>query len=65
MNAGKSLKIALINRDRTQVWLAKQLNVQHQMVSRWCNSDTMKLTTIETVAELLDYKASEFIALGE
>ena len=65
MNAGKSLKIALINRDRTQVWLAKELDVKHQIVNRWCNSTSMRLTTLEMVAKQLGYKASEFIALGE
>ena len=65
MNAGKSLKMALLSRDKTQKWLSEELNVHHQVVSRWCNNETMKQTTLETVAGLLDYKASEFIALGE
>lgn len=65
MNAGKSLKIALISRDRSQKWLAGELDVHHQVVSRWCNNESMKQGTLEKVSELLEYKASEFIALGE
>lgn len=65
MNAGKSLKIALLKRDRTQTWLAEQMGLTHQSVSVLCNKPSMTMNTLAKVAKLLDYKPSEFIALGE
>lgn len=65
MNTAKSLKIALINREKKQVWLAKELGVERQQISNWCNGQGIKTTTLETICELLDYKVSKFISLGE
>lgn len=65
MHTGKSLKIALINRDKSQSWLAEQLDVSHQVVSKLCNSPNMNVKTLRKCSLLLDYKPSEFIALSE
>jgi len=65
MNTAKSLRFALINREKKQVWLAKQLGVERQQVSNWCNGSGMRSSTLMKICELLDYKVSEFYALGE
>lgn len=65
MHSGKSLKIALITRDRSQTWLAEKMGVTSQVVSNLCNRDSMNMKTLEKVSALLEYKPSEFVALGE
>lgn len=66
MNLAKSLKIALIERDMKAKDLAAQMGVSQTYVSYLATG--RKTTTVEKmtqIAELLDYKVSEFVALGE
>lgn len=65
MNIGKSLKVALVKRDMTQTDLAKKMNVHLQWVNKLANSDSASQASIMGLAEALDMKVSEFIALGE
>lgn len=65
MHSGNSIKIALINRGKNQTWLADQMDVSLQIANRWCNSETMKQSTMQKIGEKLDYKLSEIIALSE
>ena len=65
MNTGKSLKMALVIKERNQQWLADELGVKKQMVSYWSQGTSMKSEVIENISSVLGYKPSEFIALGE
>lgn len=64
MNTGKSLKVALINRDMNQSLLAEQMGVSRQVVGRLCNTESMSLRTLELICNILDYRIDEFLQLG-
>lgn len=65
MDVKKSLKIALAQRSKTQVWLAKQLGVTHQAITKIGATGHSNTRTIDNVCKVLGMKVSEFIALGE
>jgi transcriptional regulator with XRE-family HTH domain len=65
MNVGKSLKIALAQREITQAELAEKIGVSGANLSKTANTATASGTTIDKLAKGLDMSASEFIALGE
>lgn len=66
MNLGKSIKIALAKAEKDQSWLAQELNLPQQEISRFINqSQTKRLKAIGQMADVFDMKVSEFIALGE
>lgn len=66
MNIGRSLKIALAVRGKTQGDLALDLDCAQSNISYWVNrKSNINLTTVERLASGLGYKVSEFIALGE
>lgn len=65
MNISKSLKIALAIRGLKQIELAKKLNVSKSQISNWCNGQVMRPAATEKICKELNYKVSEFIALGE
>jgi DNA-binding Xre family transcriptional regulator len=66
MNIGKSLKIALINRNMKNTTLAEKLGVSDAYVSAIaCGTKSVSLTMLKNICDCLDYKTSEFIALGE
>lgn len=65
MNVGKSLKIALVKQGISQTDLAKKMGVHIQWVNKLANNESASQATIVGLAEALDMKVSEFIALGE
>jgi len=65
MNTGKAIRIALINKDKTQVWLADQLNMTKQGVNLLCNKESAQLSTLNDIADALEMTVAELIALGE
>lgn len=66
MNIGRSLKIALAIRGKTQFDLAKDLDCAQANISYWAGRQSkINLATVERLANGLDYSVSEFIALGE
>ena len=65
MNTGKSLRIALAIKEKNQQWLADELGVKKQMVSYWINGTSLKSEIVSNICCVLEYKPSEFIALGE
>lgn len=65
MNVGRSLKIALLKRDLSQTALAEKMNVHVQWVNKLANSESASQATVVGLAEALDMKVSEFVALGE
>ena len=56
------LKLVLVEKDKTGVWLAEQLGVTTVTVSKWCNNVTQPtLPTLDRIAELLECEKRELI----
>ena len=56
------IKVVLADKQRTNKWLAEQLNVNQTTVSKWCtNTSQPDLATLKRISELLDVNVSEII----
>ncbi len=56
------LKLVLVEKKRTGVWLAEQLGVTPTTVSKWCSNITQPtLPTLDKIAEILDVKVVDLI----
>ena len=56
------LKLVLVEKDKTGVWLSEQLGVTTVTVSKWCNNVTQPtLPTIDRIAELLGCDKKDLI----
>ena len=56
------LKLVLVEKDRTGVWLAEQLGVTAVTVSKWCSNITQPtLPTLDKIAELLECEKRDLI----
>ena len=57
-----SLKLVLVEKDKTGIWLAEQLGVTAVTVSKWCSNITQPtLPTLDKIAELLECEKRELI----
>lgn len=58
------LKVILVEKKRTNKWLAEQLGCAPTTVSKWCtNSSQPSLEMIERIANLLDIDYTELIRI--
>ena len=56
------LKLVLVEKDKTGVWLAEQLGVTAVTVSKWCSNITQPtLPTLDKIAELLECEIMDLI----
>ena len=56
------LKLMLVEKKRTGIWLAEQLGVSNTTVSKWCSNVTQPtLPTLNQIAELLGCDIKELI----
>jgi len=56
------LKLVLVEKDKTGVWLSEQLGVTAVTVSKWCSNITQPtLPTLDKIAELLECEKRELI----
>ena len=56
------LKLVLVEKDKTGVWLAEQLGVTAVTVSKWCSNITQPtLPTLDRIAELLECDKRDLI----
>lgn len=56
------LKLVLVEKDKTGIWLAEQLGVTAVTVSKWCSNITQPtLPTLDRIAELLECEKRELI----
>lgn len=58
------IKIVLIEKEKTSIWLAEQVGVSKAAVSKWCTNDNQP--TVETlfkIAEVLDVEVPELLVL--
>lgn len=60
------LKVVLVEKKRTGVWLAEQLGVTPVTVSKWCNNITQpSLATLDKIARILDTTCTELLKQGK
>ncbi len=66
MNIPKSLRVALAYRNMSQADLARRSKISRATIS-FIATGKRSVTSerLETICDALDYKTSEFIALGE
>ena len=56
------IKIALVEKEKTNADLAKALNKNQATISRWCTNDAQPgLETLFEIAEYLDIEVSDLI----
>lgn len=56
------IKLVLVEKKRSNKWLAEQLEIDPSTVSRWCTNDMQpSLETLVAVAKVLDVDARELI----
>ena len=56
------LKLVLVEKDKTGVWLAEQLGVTAVTVSKWCSNITQPdIKTLNEIANLLDVDVKDLL----
>ena len=56
------LKLVLVEKKRTGIWLAEQLGVSNTTVSKWCsNTSQPTLPTLDKIAVILGCEKGELI----
>ncbi len=56
------LKLVLVEKKRTGLWLAEQLGVSNTTVSKWCSQVTQpSLPTLDRIAEILGCEKKDLI----
>ena len=56
------IKVALAEKDKTNKWLAEQLNVAQTTVSKWCTNTTQPpIETFMKIAELLQVDLNDLV----
>lgn len=56
------IKVVLAEKERTNKWLAEQLNVAQTTVSKWCTNTTQPpIETFIKIAELLEVSINELV----
>lgn len=61
MHAGKAIKTLQDRYNYTGTELAEMLEIAPQQLSRWRQSDDIKLSVIINICDVLDIEVSEFI----
>lgn len=60
------LKVVLVEKQRTNKWLAEQLGREYSTVSKWCtNTNQPDLVTLARIAHLLDVDIRELLMSGK
>ena len=60
------LKIVLVEKKKTNKWLAEQLNVNPSTVSKWCtNTSQPPLDTLLQISQLLKVEVTELICIPQ
>ncbi len=60
------IKVVLVEKHRTNKWLAEQLGVTPSTVSKWCTNDAQpSLETLMKISVLLDVKTDNLLRFDE
>ena len=65
INTGRAIKIALIDIDKTQGWLAKQLGISRQYMNLMCHKKSCSMEFMDRVADCCGLSTLELLKLGE
>jgi transcriptional regulator with XRE-family HTH domain len=65
MDLGKSIRLALAQKEINAHTLSKELGVMPSTVSIWMHKRRMRTVTLQEVSDYFGLKVSEFVALGE
>ena len=56
------IKVALVEKGKTNKWLAEQLNVAQTTVSKWCTNSTQPpIETFMKIAEILEVDLNDLV----
>ena len=56
------IKVVLVDKRKTNKWLAEQLSVAPSTVSKWCTNDAQpSLETLMQIAKLLEVKVDDLL----
>ena len=60
------IKVVLVDKRKTNKWLAEQLDVAQSTVSKWCTNDAQpSLETLMQIARLLEVKPDDLLRFNE
>lgn len=60
------LKVVLVDKGRTNKWLAERLGVAAPTVSKWCTNDAQpSLETLMQIARLLEVKVDDLLRFDD
>ena len=60
------IKVVLVDKRKTNKWLAEQLVVAQSTVSKWCTNDAQpSLETLMQIARLLEVKPDDLLRFDE
>lgn len=60
------IKIVLIEKEKTNIWLAEQVGVTKGAVTKWCTNDNQpNVETLFKIAEVLGVDVCELLVTGK
>ena len=60
------IKVVLVDKRKTNKWLAEQLNVTPSTVSKWCTNDSQpSLETLMQISRLLEVKVDDLLRFDD
>jgi DNA-binding Xre family transcriptional regulator len=60
------IKVVLVDKGKTNKWLAEQLDVAPSTVSKWCTNDAQpSLGTLMQIARLLEVKPDDLLRFDD
>lgn len=60
------IKVVLVDKGKTNKWLAEQLDVAPSTVSKWCTNDAQpSLETLMQIAKLLEVKPDDLLRFDD
>ncbi len=60
------IKVVLVDKRKTNKWLAEQLNVAPSTVSKWCTNDSQpSLETLMQISRLLEVKVDDLLRFDD
>ena len=60
------IKVVLVDKRKTNKWLAEQLDVAQSTVSKWCTNDAQpSLETLMQISRLLEVKVDDLLRFDD
>lgn len=62
-NATNRIKVVLVERSKSNKWLAEKLGMNESTISRWCTNNAQpSVETLSTIAEILNIDIRELLS---